>query len=294
MAFKIDKPQGDDVMPGFLGKGMPSKGGWNSVHQMTPDEKRKLAYERQVWEAEHKGPDTSGQGVAPLGIFEPTASYAMGKALRSGTSNAAAEALRVAGSARAIMAMDDARRTQYPELAGPGNAVKQWAIPPEQPQDTGPYNPFDAPVPGQSLTETPGNAKWEHPPQFVRPDKALDMIYDNLTKPKTVKQLIMMYKNDVPVEAIARTVLFAGFQEGKWTPDLAMLIAKPVAAMLAAIGKRAGIDNLKIKIKRSEEEENPIIPFVKQAVVNELREGTKKATERKEQIVNSFLKRGSI
>ena len=26
------------------------------------------------------------------------------------------------------------------------------------------YNEFDAPIPWQSLTDTPGNAAWEHPP----------------------------------------------------------------------------------------------------------------------------------
>ena len=30
-----------------------------------------------------------------------------------------------------------------------------------------PNNPFDAPVPGQSLTDKPGNAAWEHPPEFT-------------------------------------------------------------------------------------------------------------------------------
>ena len=30
-----------------------------------------------------------------------------------------------------------------------------------------PYNEFEAPIPGQSLTDTPGNAPWEHPPQFT-------------------------------------------------------------------------------------------------------------------------------
>ena len=28
------------------------------------------------------------------------------------------------------------------------------------------YNPFDAAVPGQSLTDEPGNSPWEHPPQM--------------------------------------------------------------------------------------------------------------------------------
>ena len=27
------------------------------------------------------------------------------------------------------------------------------------------YNPFDAPIPGQSLTDEPGNYPWEHPPK---------------------------------------------------------------------------------------------------------------------------------
>ena len=28
-------------------------------------------------------------------------------------------------------------------------------------------NPFDAPIPGQSLTDEPGNYPWEHPPKTV-------------------------------------------------------------------------------------------------------------------------------
>ena len=36
---------------------------------------------------------------------------------------------------------------------------------PEITQNTS--NPFDAPVPGQSLTDTPGNFPWEHPPQYT-------------------------------------------------------------------------------------------------------------------------------
>ena len=35
-----------------------------------------------------------------------------------------------------------------------------------------PNNPFDAPVPGQSLTDKPGNSAWEHPPQFTSTDEA--------------------------------------------------------------------------------------------------------------------------
>ena len=42
----------------------------------------------------------------------------------------------------------------------------------EQEYKEGVGNPFDSPVPGQSLTDTPGNYPWEHPPQFVDPEEA--------------------------------------------------------------------------------------------------------------------------
>ena len=41
-------------------------------------------------------------------------------------------------------------------------------------------NPFDAPIPGQSLTDTPGNAKWEHPPQFTDVEEASEHVWDRL------------------------------------------------------------------------------------------------------------------
>ena len=33
-------------------------------------------------------------------------------------------------------------------------------------------DPFDAPIPGQSLTDEPGNYPWEHPPQYTNPEEA--------------------------------------------------------------------------------------------------------------------------
>ena len=38
-------------------------------------------------------------------------------------------------------------------------------------------NPFDAAIPGQSLTDNPGNGAWEHPPQFSDIEDATDYVY---------------------------------------------------------------------------------------------------------------------
>ena len=42
------------------------------------------------------------------------------------------------------------------------------------------YNPFDAPIPGQSLTNEPGNAPWEHPPQMVKMEEAMGYVWEKL------------------------------------------------------------------------------------------------------------------
>ena len=79
-----------------------------------------------------------------------------------------------------------------------------------------PYDEFDAPIPGQSLTDTPGNAPWEHPPQFTDPEEILDGLYDKITDGEFSQQLIAMLDAGVPVEAIVRVMVFGGFMQGKY------------------------------------------------------------------------------
>ena len=105
-------------------------------------------------------------------------------------------------------------------------------------------NPFDSAVPGQSLTDTPGNYPWEHPPQFVDPEEATEYLWVTLHQKQITEQLIGMLDAGVPVEAIGRTILFAGFMEGKFSPALAFIITEPVMKMIAAIGVKGGVEKI--------------------------------------------------
>jgi hypothetical protein len=109
-------------------------------------------------------------------------------------------------------------------------------------------NPFDAPVPGQGLTDNPGNYPWEHPPQYTDTSKATDYVWDRLHQPEFAEQVIAMLDAGIPVEAIGRIILFAGFSEGKWTPDVAFIIAEPVMKMIASIGIKAGVENIRMSM----------------------------------------------
>ena len=111
-----------------------------------------------------------------------------------------------------------------------------------------PNNPFDAPIPGQSLTDKPGNAPWEHPPQMVNTAEAADFIWEQLSTPEFAEQVIAMLDADIPIEAIARIILFGGFTEGKWSPDVAFIIAEPVMKMIATVGMLGGVKSFRISL----------------------------------------------
>ena len=118
----------------------------------------------------------------------------------------------------------------------------------EQEYKEGVGNPFDAPVPGQSLTDTPGNYPWEHPPQVVDPEEASEYIWQMLHRKELTEQLIGLLDAGIPVEALGRTILFGGFLEGKFTPDVAFIITEPVMKMLVAIGMNAGVEKIRFSL----------------------------------------------
>ena len=110
-------------------------------------------------------------------------------------------------------------------------------------------DPFDAPIPGQSLTDTPGNYPWEHPPHYTDPAEAAEFIWQSLHQDQFMEQTIGMLDAGVPVEAIARVLLFGGFMEGKFSPDVAFIITEPLMKMILSIGGRANVENIRISMQ---------------------------------------------
>ena len=110
-------------------------------------------------------------------------------------------------------------------------------------------NPFDAPVPGQSFTDKPGNYPWEHPPQYTDTSEAADYVWDKISEPQFAKQIIAMLDAGIPVEAIGRIIIFTGFAEGKWSPDVAFIIAEPIMKMIAAVGIHGGVKKIRMSMQ---------------------------------------------
>lgn len=108
-----------------------------------------------------------------------------------------------------------------------------------------PVHQYGRPIPGQSWTDNPG-APWQNPPMFPQMQDALDFTWDKLTMPKATIMVKTMLESGIPAENIARQMLFQGFAQNSWTPDVAMLIAKPVLAQIVAVGEASGAKDYKI------------------------------------------------
>mgnify|MGYP003110031102 FL=1 len=94
-------------------------------------------------------------------------------------------------------------------------------------------NMFDAPIPGQSLTDEPGNYPWEHPPQTSSIEEATDAVYESIMKKENMARMFTLLRMGIPIEALVKVITFSGFLEGKWTVDVAKLL-EPIVAMMIA------------------------------------------------------------
>jgi|TARA_R100001510_G_scaffold51604_1_gene51556 hypothetical protein len=112
------------------------------------------------------------------------------------------------------------------------------------------YNPFDAPVPGQSLTDEPGNYPWEHPPKYTDYMEASTFLWNRIHSDKNTKNILALINSGVPIETLVKTTLFGGFMNGLWNPDLAILLVPTVAQMYVAVAKAAGLENITLDLPK--------------------------------------------
>ena len=102
---------------------------------------------------------------------------------------------------------------------------------------------MDRAIPGESLTNDPSTPyPWERPPEFTSVVKASEYIFDRLTEEETYVNLMSAIEDGTPVMDIAQVLLFQGFNQGKWNPDLMLLLAEPTTYILMALAERAGIE----------------------------------------------------
>ena len=109
-------------------------------------------------------------------------------------------------------------------------------------------DPFNKPIPGQSLTNDPDEAyPWERSPEHTTVKAALDDLVTNIFEEERLVAIVeLLARRTLPIASIAQILLEQGFRQGKWNPDLMLLLAEPLMVILMALAERAEIRDYEI------------------------------------------------
>jgi len=102
-------------------------------------------------------------------------------------------------------------------------------------------DPFAVAPPGHSLTEDNSKWAWGRPPQITDPEEALDGAIKALQRPKLRDEMFKLLYTGVAIEVLVEGYVMQSFQEGKFTPDVGLLIRPPLGMYLAHMAEEAGI-----------------------------------------------------
>ena len=92
------------------------------------------------------------------------------------------------------------------------------------------------PIPGQSLTTNPDAPRpFEGPTEYTKFKDALDYVAAELLQEEVYTQVVLALGDGVSVTDMATQIGYVGFREGKWNPDLMLLLMEPLMYLLMSL-----------------------------------------------------------
>ena len=117
------------------------------------------------------------------------------------------------------------------------------------PQTQGTYNDLEnlasleQPVPGQSLTNDPEKPlPFEQAPVHTELAPAIDDLLVRLCEPEIFHTIVNALREGLPVGEMAEQILFEGFAQGQYNPDLMLLLVEPLMYILIAFADMADVE----------------------------------------------------
>ena len=131
------------------------------------------------------------------------------------------------------------------------------------------YDPFSAPIPGQSLTETPGLRPYEKPAMSSDPQQVIDALIDSIEEPETEQRIVDMLEVGVSAETITEALLNKCFTEGLCTPDVAELVKPHIFMKVVEIGVDNNMDDMELFNEAEENDETSMSPEQKLSLMRQ-------------------------
>ena len=98
------------------------------------------------------------------------------------------------------------------------------------------------PIPGQSLTDKPGNYPWEKPPEMVEVEDVVKFYVNKLANQDVMDDLSVIFDAGMAVSPFIKTLTTSGVMFGRHTLEAGMLAAPAVHAFVKAAMTSYGIE----------------------------------------------------
>lgn len=103
-------------------------------------------------------------------------------------------------------------------------------------------NPFDQPIPGQSLTTEPRNNPWEQPPEMPNLEDVTKYYIERLADPDIIDDFATLCESGLPLKPIVETITTSGTMRGLHTVDAAMLVGPIIHEFLKQAITAQGVE----------------------------------------------------
>ena len=105
------------------------------------------------------------------------------------------------------------------------------------------YNPFQGPIPGQSLTNSEDEQQpWEQPPVYTNVNEAREVMFLEILKKENLTAIVNLLDEGMTIAKLTEMLLFIGYTKGQFNPDMMLLLLEPTMYMLLAVAEGVGID----------------------------------------------------
>ena len=102
---------------------------------------------------------------------------------------------------------------------------------------------FDRAMPGESLTRDPDDRlPFEQPPKFTDRKEALEYYFELFTEEDNYVGIMDTLESGVSIMEVVQVFLMQGFRDGLFNPDMMLMLAEPLAYMVAALAERAEVE----------------------------------------------------
>lgn len=105
-----------------------------------------------------------------------------------------------------------------------------------------PENFLSAPIPGQSLTDTPRSYKWERPPQMTDHEEVTKFYINKLADQDVMDDLAVLFDGGMPISPFVQALTTTGVSEGMHSIDVSLIVGPVIHAFIKAAMTQYGID----------------------------------------------------